>query len=108
MRTVQGCLAALLLVFSAVAGAVELDDLKAAGTVGERADGYLGAVSASVSAEVAALVADINGKRRAQYQRIASARGLALDQVEALAGKKTLAKTASGGWIFVDQWQRKP
>ncbi len=108
MRTVQSCLAVLLLAICAAAGAVELEDLKAAGTVGERADGYLGAVSASVTAEVAALVADVNGKRRAEYQRIASARGLTVDQVEALAGKKTLAKTARGGWIFVDGWRRKP
>ncbi len=88
--------------------AASLDRLKADGLVGERADGYLGAVNEPVSAQVAAVIEEINTKRKAEYTRIASANDISLKEVEALAGKKTLKKTQSGGWIFVDGWQRKP
>lgn len=101
-------LAALLATVSAVAQAATLEELKAAGIVGERADGYLGAVQETISADAMAVVTEVNAKRRAEYERIASAHGLARTKVEALAGKKTLSRTASGAWIFVERWQRKP
>ena len=87
--------------------AIELDAAKADGLVGERADGYLAAVNASVSEEISALIDDINGKRKAQYQRIAEKNGIPLADVEALAGKKTIEMTESGGWVFVDSWLQK-
>lgn len=96
-----------LWLLSGTAQALELSQLKADGVVGERADGYLGLVQPEVAAEVAELVAEVNSKRKAQYQRIAAENALPLDKVEALAGKKTLAKTAVGHWVYIESWRRK-
>ena len=98
----------VLTLFAVAAGAVELDQAKRDGLVGERADGYLGLVLKSAPAEVTALVAEINAQRKAEYQRIAEEHNLSLEQVEALAGKKTIEKTVSGNWILVNGgWQQK-
>lgn len=96
---------ALLWVLAAVAA--DLAELKAQGLVGERADGYLGLVEEVVPAEVSELVAGVNARRRAEYERIAASNNIALSEVEALAGRKTLSKTAPGGWIYVDGWRQK-
>ena len=99
---------ALLLILAVMASAADLDQAKSDGLVGERADGYLGIVATSVPADVASLVADVNAKRKSEYERIASANNITLAQVEALAGKKTIEKTRSGDWIKLEGgWQRK-
>lgn len=97
----------LIALLPALAHAAELSDLKSDGVVGERADGYLGLVQDTVDADAAALVTEINAKRKAEYQRIAAANELPLEKVEALAGKKTLGKTESGHWIFIESWRQK-
>ena len=97
----------LALGWAAMAFAVDLATAKRDGLVGERADGYLGVVEASAGADVRALVDDVNGKRKAQYERIAAKNGIALTDVEARAGQKTIAKTAPGGWVFDGTWKRK-
>ena len=101
------CLAIVALPVSA--NALSLDQAKAQGLVGERQNGYLGVVSKPAKPEVKALVADINGKRKAKYQAIASKNGTALNAVEALAGKKAISKTSSGHYIQLSggQWQKK-
>ncbi|MGI9324417.1 MAG: YdbL family protein [Pseudomonadales bacterium] len=98
-------LAALLC--SALALAADLSELKAQGVIGERADGYLGLVQSEAPLTARNLVEEINAKRKAEYQRIATRNSIALSEVEALAGKKTLGKTASGGWIYVEAWRQK-
>ncbi len=96
-----------LLLTSLAAFAIDLDTAKADGLVGERADGYLGAVKSNVSADVQALIDDINGKRKVQYERIAQKNNIPLKDVEVLAGKKAIEKTPEGGWVLVENWQRK-
>jgi uncharacterized protein YdbL (DUF1318 family) len=96
------CLLASLSAF-----AIDLGAAKSQGLVGERADGYLGAVRGSASADVRTLINDVNSKRKDQYQRIAVKNSIPLAEVEALAGKKTIAKTPSGGWVFVETWRQK-
>ncbi len=101
----------IFLVFAFVtvpAFAADLDQAKDDGLIGERADGYLGLVDSSAADDVRALVAEINGKRKAQYERIASKNDLSLEEVEALAGKKTIEKTQSGHWVRQNGgWQQK-
>ena len=75
----------ILSVAAAPVFAVELDQAKNDGLIGERADGYLGVVDANADAAVVALVNDVNAKRKAEYQRIAAKNGLSLEQVQALA-----------------------
>ena len=103
----------LLLVLSLLAPlnawAIDLESAKSQGLVGEQADGYLGFVNPTPSAEVRALVTDVNGKRKAQYQRIAAKNSIALADVETLAGQKTLEKTEPGRFIKATGggWQKK-
>jgi uncharacterized protein len=88
--------------------AADLEQAKRDGLVGERADGFLGLVVANAPADVVSLVAEINDKRKAEYERIAKQNSLTLEQVQALAGKKTIEKTRKGDWIFVNgDWQKK-
>ena len=91
---------------SSPAFALDLDEAKAQGLVGEVNSGYLAAVKSS--AEVQALVDDINRKRKSHYQKIADKNGISLLAVEARAGQKAIEKTARGGFINTGEgWERK-
>ena len=93
---------------AAPAFAAELDEAKADGLIGERADGYLGLVDTGAPADVVDLVAEINDKRKAEYERIAEANDLSLEQVQALAGKKAIDRTRAGHWILTNGgWEQK-
>ncbi len=91
------------------AWAIELDTAKQQGLVGEQANGYLGSVTGAASAEVNALVKDVNAKRRAKYQQIATKNNISMADVEALAGQKALERTASGHYIkpAAGGWRKK-
>ena len=80
------------------AWALSLDEAKAKGQVGEKASGYLGAVTGG-SADVQALVSDINQKRRQAYEEIAKRNGTSLDSVETLAGEKAIQNTKPGNMV---------
>jgi hypothetical protein len=88
---------------------VGLDAAKQQGLVGEQATGYLGSVTGAASAEVSALIKDVNAKRRAKYRQIATKNGISMADVEALAGQKALDRTASGNYIkpTTGGWRRK-
>lgn len=96
-----------VLIFSTHSLAINLDEAKTQGLVGETPSGYLEAVS-SASPEVAKLIDAVNSKRRSEYQRIAKTNGVALSDVEALAGKKAIEKTPSGQFVkYSGQWRKK-
>jgi len=106
LRGKTGALAIALLLAASQVLALDLQDAKSQGLVGETVNGYLGAVKSS--AEVNALVNDINAKRKAEYQRIAKQNGIAVSDVEALAGKKAIDKTPSGQYVNVTgSWMKK-
>lgn len=90
-------------VFSA---ALDLGQAKAQGLVGEKPNGYLAVVNNSAGAS--ALIKDVNTKRRANYQGLAKKNGITLQQVETLAGKKAIQRTAKGHYVFVNgAWHKK-
>lgn len=99
---------AVALLLPALVFADALGDAKAKGLVGEQADGYLGVVAAGNS-DAAAIVADINGKRRAEYERLAAANQISVSDVEKLAGKKAIEKTPPGQYVRMpgSDWQKK-
>ncbi len=98
----------LLLTSAACIFATDLQQAKTDGLVGEQLNGYLGVVDASASSEVQALVKDINGKRKAKYEAIASQNNSSLETVELLAGKKTVQKTQPGNFIqTATGWKKK-
>lgn len=68
---------------------------RAAGTVGERTDGYL-AVVGSGDAALRKLVDDINIRRRAIYARRAQAENATLEEYSFTAGCLTIARTRPG------------
>jgi uncharacterized protein YdbL (DUF1318 family) len=95
-------LAAIFLVLAAApsARAEDLDAAKAAGQVGERPDGYLGAVSANAPPAIQQLVADVNAKRKLKYAEIAKQNGTAVDAVAALMGAKLIERAPAGQYVM--------
>ncbi len=79
---------------------------KAAGQLGEQPNGYLGVVQdAGQASEIAR---QINAARKAEYQKLAQQNGIALGDVETLAGKKALEKTPGGQYIQLNgRWVKK-
>ncbi|WP_339721970.1 YdbL family protein [uncultured Paraglaciecola sp.] len=94
------------MLFSSIAFALDLDEAKNKGLVGEKDNGYLGVVVAQQDAQ--ALVADINAKRKAVYADLAAKNGITVQQVEKLAAKKAYDKTSSGHYLWVNgKWTKK-
>ena len=90
------------------ANAIELDQAKSAGSVGEMPTGYLGIVGNS-TAEIQELVTRINSERHKRYEQIALENGTPISTVEALAGKKAIEKIPSGQFYkeVNGNWKRK-
>ncbi len=104
MKMITILLAALL--FSMPAAALELDEAKDMGLVGEMPNGYLGLVGKN--AEAAVLVAEINAKRKSHYQGIANDQNTALENIEKIAGEKLVKKAQAEGHYYMNvsaQWQ---
>jgi len=78
--------------------ALSLDEAKARGLVGEKLNGYVGAVYA-VDPEAEALAKGVNEKRRQAYLDIAKRNGTEMTVVEALAGEKAIQNTAKGHYV---------
>jgi uncharacterized protein YdbL (DUF1318 family) len=105
---------ALLLVlagtgWTAPVWAIGLHEAKAQGLVGEQPDGYLGLVKPDAAADVKAMMTEINGLRRQEYQGIARRNNTELNVVEALAGKKAIEQTPAGQYVKLPSgdWVRK-
>ena len=86
-----------------------LEEAKTQGIVGERPNGYLGVVRPGASADVQALVNDVNQKRRQTYEDIARRHTTSLEAVEMLAGKTAIENTKPGNFIQLPagQWVKK-
>jgi uncharacterized protein YdbL (DUF1318 family) len=84
-----------------------LEEAKTKGLVGEKPNGYLGAVN-SASPDVQALTSEVNQKRRQAYEDIAKRNRTQLDAVEALAGEKAIQNTQPGHFVEgPGGWTRK-
>ena len=82
---------------------------KAAGTVGEQSDGYLG-IKGTVGADVRSAVDALNIKRRAAYTDLAAKRNVTVQDVAASTGCQTLASRVQSGQIYKigsGDWQVK-
>ncbi len=100
----------LMLLGVSSAFAATLDEAKAAGQIGEKQDGYIGLVQASVPADVMALVESVNAQRRARYEEIAKENGIAVQDVAKLAFTRALENTRPGNFVEASpgQWVKKP
>ena len=92
-------LAALALAGGAMAGAQARDPAygaaKSAGQVGEQRDGYLGVVG-DQSADIKALVRDINNKRRAVYTAKAASLNSTIDEYAFTTACRLILETKPG------------
>jgi len=95
-------------VMAVAAWALELNEARSRGLVGETPRGYIAPVQ-SPTPEVSALIDRINGGRRAEYQRVAEQTGTRLQQVEALAAQKIIRQLPPGTYVQGNdgRWGRK-
>lgn len=105
------CLATLLFTMSIVADpafAMNLEQAKGQGMVGEKSDGYLGSVGTQ-SAEVQNLIERINQERKTRYREIAEKNNTSLTAVEKLAAQKAISITPSGQYVQLPDgsWKKK-
>jgi uncharacterized protein YdbL (DUF1318 family) len=108
MRRVIVMLAPVAMATTALAQTPAVDAARAAGTVGERYDGYIG-VAGAVSGAVRSQVASINIKRRALYSNLAGRKGVSPQDVGITAGCTLLRRVAVGQvYLWGDgQWRRR-
>jgi uncharacterized protein YdbL (DUF1318 family) len=87
--------------------ALSLEEAKAKGLVGEKANGYLGVVHPP-SPEAQSLTNEVNEKRRRAYHDIATRNRTQLEAVETLAGDKAIQNTKPGHFVEGPAgWTRK-
>jgi len=77
---------------------VIVDAAKAAGKVGEQADGYLGIV-AGADGTITAAVDEINAGRRGVYTQTASKSGVSPDAAGQATGAQLIAKVPAGQYF---------
>lgn len=112
-QSTRRLVAALMLALGALltsvpaAHALDLDQARSQGLVGERYDGLIGPVQGG--GEVEALVARINAQRMDEYRRIAQQNGVPIQAVQKMAGERLVNGAASGTFVMTPsgQWQRK-
>jgi uncharacterized protein YdbL (DUF1318 family) len=99
---------ALFAAMPAAAQTPAVDAARAAGAVGERYDGYIGAAGA-VSPTVRSQVAAINIQRRSLYSRLAASKGVSPQDVGITAGCQLLARVGVGeAYLWPDgAWRRR-
>ena len=101
-------LTALILAIALPVLALDLDEARAKGLLGERSDGYVAAVKDDPSSEVKALAESVNAQRRAYYAEIAQRNGAPIEAVAALAAQKLIANAPAGQWINDGSgWKKK-
>lgn len=98
-----------LLLFLQNAWAIDIRDAKEQGLVGEANTGYLAAVHSPASAEVRALIAEVNEKRRVEFAETAQKTGATLAQVAYRFYELAVQRTAPGNYYqdASGRWEKK-
>lgn len=100
---------ALMMLLALPALAETLDGARAKGLIGERPDGYVGAV-VSPTADIQALITKVNAQRRTKYEQIAKQKGVPVEQIGALTAEKIVQDNLQSGWYYMDaggNWAKK-
>ena len=107
MNKIFAAIGLLLLMQSA--WAIDIRDAKDQGLVGEANSGYIAAVQSTSSAEVRALIADVNNKRKAKFAETAKKTGTTTAQVANRFYELAVQKTAKGHYYqdSSGQWKKK-
>lgn len=93
-------LSALMILAAMPAIALDLPQARLQGLVGEKPDGYVAAVQNTP--EVASLVAEVNQKRRAEYERISKENNQTVSVVAKLAAVQIVQGLPSGAKYLGD------
>jgi uncharacterized protein YdbL (DUF1318 family) len=101
--------AAGLMIVLQYAWAIDLHDAKTKGLVGEANTGYLASVQMPASAEVRALIEEVNAKRKAEFERTAEKTGATVMQVAYRFYELAVEKTAPGHYYqdTSGNWKKK-
>lgn len=106
----KNILAAIFLALAASgAWASDVGTAKDQGLIGEANTGYLAAVKTPLSPDIAALIADVNAKRKTKFQQTANDTGATLEQVSYRFYELAVEKTKPGHY-YQDaggNWQKK-
>ena len=91
------------------AWAIDIRDAKAQGLVGEANTGFIVALQSPASAEVRALVADVNAKRKARFAGTAKKTGATTAQVAYRFYELAVQRTAPGHYYQTadGKWRKK-
>lgn len=91
------------------AWAIDIREAKSQGLIGEANTGYIAAVKSPASAEVRALLAEVNAKRKAQFEAAAKKTGASTEQVAYRFYELAVQRTAPGGYYQDSggRWQKK-
>ncbi len=101
--------AAVLLLFAQAALALDIHEAKDQGLVGEANTGYIAAVKSPASAEVKALIASVNAKRKAEFERTAKKTSATVEQVRVRFYELAVTRTKPGHY-YQDKsgrWKKK-
>ncbi len=91
------------------AWAIDIGSAKKQGLVGEANSGYLAAVVSPASADVKALIASVNAKRKAEFERAANKTNTTVQQVSNRFYELAIQRTAAGNY-YQDgsgRWKKK-
>jgi uncharacterized protein len=91
------------------AWAIDIGTAKTQGLVGEANSGYLAAVTTPASADVNALIAEVNAKRKAEFEATAQKTGATIEQVAYRFYELAVQKTAVGNYYqdAAGAWKKK-
>ena len=107
-RLIWGAGVALALLGGPAAAQDAVLGARAAGTIGERYDGYLGVVG-TIAPGVRTQVSAINIKRRALYSELAQRKGVGAQDVGIAAACALLGRVAAGEYYLMPDgaWRRR-
>ncbi len=110
-RTAALAFSALLLAAvpqGAFAQSRPLDAPRAAGTVGERFDGYA-VTRGTVTPDITALVAKVNAERRALYAERAQSQGVSIEDIGKIYAAEIIKSAPAGTWFLAEDgsWKQK-
>jgi hypothetical protein len=98
-----------ILVAARPATAGKIEDLRKAGTVGERFDGYVAIRAKAPAADLKATVDEINAGRKEIYQKRAAEENVPVDQVGRVYARQIYEDSPPGTWFLLEsgEWVQK-
>ncbi len=106
-RILFSAILAAALFITGAAYALDLGQARSSGLVGEKNDGYVGVVTASP--EASALVAEVNARRKSEYEKISKQNGQPVSVVAKLAAGQIIGGLPSGSYYQAadGSWKKK-